>query len=91
MMLRTSSTLLINKEQMINFFRKLFKKKQEPLYANCLNSRSWLDRQVDEALYKRDALRGGVGSTVNLFTEKDASHMLKVSDNWYDKYYDNEK
>ncbi len=90
-MLRIFLTLLIDKEQMINFFRKLFKKKREPLYANCLNSRSWLDRQVDEALYQRDVLRGGVGSKVNLFTEKDASHLLKSSDNWYDKYYDNEK
>ncbi len=90
-MWKTFLTLLINKEQMINFFRKLFKKKREPLYANCLNSRSWLDRQVDEALYQRDVLRGGIGSTVNLFTEKDASHLLKSSDNWYDKYYDNEK
>ncbi len=88
-MLKTSSTLSINKEQMINYLRKLFSKKGEPLFANCLNNRTWLDRQVDEAMYKRDTLRGNFGR--NLFTEKEASHITSPSDNWYDKYYDNKK
>ena len=88
-MWKTFLTLLINKEQMINFFKKLFRKKGEPHFAKCLNNRTWLDRQVDEALYKRDTLGGNFGR--NLFTEKEASNILKPSDNWYDKYYDNEK
>ena len=90
-MWKTFLTLLINKEQMINFLRKLFRKKGESRFAKCLNNRTWLDRQVDEALYKRDASSGRFGPALNLFTEKDASHLLKSSDNWYDKYYDNEK
>jgi len=87
MMWKASLTLSINKLKMINFIKKLFGKKKEPYYAKCLNNRTWLDRQVDEALYKRNTLRGSFGK--NLFTEKEASNILKPSDNWYDKYYEN--
>jgi hypothetical protein len=88
MMWKASSTLSINKLKMINLIKKLLGKKKEPHFAKCLNNRTWLDRQVDEALYKRDSLRGNFGR--NLFTEKEASNILKPSDNWYDKYYENE-
>ncbi len=87
-MWKASSTLSINKLKMINLIKKLLGKKKEPHFAKCLNNRTWLDRQVDEALYKRDSLRGNFGR--NLFTEKEASNILKPSDNWYDKYYENE-
>tara|TARA_E500000318_G_scaffold100339_1_gene103005 strand:- start:140 stop:364 length:225 start_codon:yes stop_codon:yes gene_type:complete len=74
---------------MINLIRNLFKKKSEPKFAKCLNSQTWLERQVDDALYKRDMLNHFTGNNLPN-NGKDAGFILKPSDNWYDKYYDNE-
>ena len=74
---------------MIKLLKNIFKGRGEPKFAKCLNNRTWLDRQVDDALYKRNTISGNSGG--NLFTDKTASHIIKPSDNWYDKYYDNEK
>ena len=41
---------------MINLIKKLFKKEPEPKFAKCLNNQTWLERQVDDALYKRDTM-----------------------------------
>mgnify|MGYP003627900294 CR=1 FL=1 len=74
---------------MINLIKKLFKKKTEPKFVKCLNNQTWLERQVDDALYKRDLLNHPSGN--NLPSQvKEAGFILNPSDNWYDKYYDNE-
>lgn len=74
---------------MINLIKKLFKKEPEPKFAKCLNNQTWLERQVDDALYKRDTMNYLSGN--NLPNKaKEAGFILKPSDNWYDKYYDNE-
>jgi len=73
---------------MINLIKNLFKKKTEPKFAKCLNNQTWLEKQVDDALYKRDTLNQLAGNNLPN-KSKEAGFILKPSDNWYDKYYDN--
>lgn len=40
---------------MFKLITNLFKKKRELKYANCLQHRTWLQRQVDNELLKRQA------------------------------------
>ena len=77
---------------MIKLIKNIFKKKREPKFVKCFNNRTWLDRQVDDALYKRNTSARAVGLNNNLpIVEEEAGFIIKPSDNWYDKYYDNEK
>jgi hypothetical protein len=76
---------------MINLIKNIFKKKGELKFVKCFNNQTWLERQVDDALYKRNTLMWRLGSANDLpNVEKEAGFIIKPSDNWYDKYYDNE-
>ncbi len=67
MMWKTFSIFSTNKYKiMIKLIKNIFKKKSEPRFVKCLNNRSWLDRQVDDALYKRNTLAGRLGSSNDL-------------------------
>ena len=57
-------------EKFLNMFR--FRKKEAPKYIQCLHHRTWLSRQVQEELIKRENNR-------NLFS-------IRKEDNWYSKY-----
>lgn len=59
---------------MFELIKNIFKKKQEPKYANCLQHRTWLQRQVDNEMLKRQA-KDNVSS---LGKDKEAE--------WYERY-----
>ncbi len=60
---------------MFKLIKTLFNKKQEPTYANCLQHRTWLQRQVDNELLKRQ-----------LRSMPSYSGTVKREENWYAKY-----
>jgi len=57
--------------------KSLFEKK-EPVYGpKIFRHRTWLEREVQEQFMENNTLN---------YTKKDCGHILKPSDNWYDKY-----
>lgn len=57
--------------------KSLFEKK-EPVYGpKVFRHRTWLEREVQEQFMENNTLN---------FNKKGSGHILKPSDNWYDKY-----
>ena len=60
---------------MFKLITNLFRKKQEPKYSNCLQHRTWLQRQVDNEIFKHQSK-----------LLPDYSDTVKSEENWYVKY-----
>lgn len=59
---------------MFKLITNLFKKKQKPKYVNCLQHRTWLQRQVDNEMLKRQAK----DNSLTLGKDKESE--------WYERY-----
>lgn len=62
---------------MFKLIKTLFSKNSRPKYANCLNHRTWLERQVDNAIYLENNINQlGFATPINKSEEPE----------WYERY-----